>query len=769
LFTICASGILAQNGYFQLRGRIYNKNKETLNNVNIQVFEGSKSIGNDKTSQKGVFSLRFKLNTSFIVEIKKESYATKRILVDTKVPDAKVKEFFDLFNLIILDDIENADPRSKNGLPVSKYYYKESIGDFTGEKISSKVASNQGNQAKINALESELSNYKILVEQQKKMLNEAEGVITEANLIKLQAEQYADSVKRAATEKSLNILSIMQNDTTRKVEEAVDKITKEITQDDFKNLAVDEKEFQKKQTIKQLQQRVKELSRLQNKSRKDSLDIKKDRLSMRKELFDLAKYQLEMDRLKATTEEDRAEIEKREAQLFLMEQEIAFTEQELENANNKIMLKDLEIKNKNIMLLSFIIGSLLLLIVVGVIYYFYRDKKKVNKLLEFQNHELEKLSIVASETSNAVIITDREGLFTWVNDGYTRLFGYTLAEVTGENARSLTKKDNSEEVNQLIKRALTVGETLNYEVEVESKAGKKVWVQTTITPILDSDKKVSKMIVIDSDISEIKVAEQEIKRQNTQIMASINYGKRIQDAILPSESLIKSYFPDSFIYFKPRDIVSGDFYWFSVQNDKLFVAAVDCTGHGVPGAFMSLIGNSLLNHIVNERKIYKPSKILKELNTGVIRALSQSEENEEREDGMDLTICCFDKNKKKVQVACANHTALILNGKEGIQEIEGDEISIGETYSKVDNLEFTNHEIPFKANSTMYLFSDGYPDQLGGPKNKKFLAGKFKNFLVEHQKEAMGSQFDKLDDTFNLWKGENKQTDDILVMGIRLL
>ena len=502
----------------------------------------------------------------------------------------------------------------------------------------------------------------------------------------------------------------------------------------------------------------------------DSLNIKRDRLSMRKELFDLAKYQLEMDRLKATTEEDKVEIQKREAQLMLMEQEITFTEKELENANNKIMLKDLEIKNKNIILLSFFIGSLLLLIVVGVIYYYYRDKKKINKLLEFQNHELEKLSIVASETSNAVIITDKDGRFTWVNDGYTRLFGYTLDEVTGDNVRCLIREENTEEVNNHIKNALEQGETMNYEFEVVSKLGKKIWVQTTITPILDDNRKVSKMIVIDSDITKIKEAEQEIKRQNVQIMDSINYGKRIQDAILPSGTLIKSYFPDSFIYFKPRDIVSGDFYWFSVQDDKLFVAAVDCTGHGVPGAFMSLIGNSLLNHIVNERKIYKPSEILKELNKGVISALSQSkEENEEREDGMDLTICRFDKNKKEVQVACANHTALILNGKNGVQEIEGDEISIGETYSKVDNLEFTNHKIPFKANSTMYLFSDGYPDQLGGPKNKKFLAGKFKNFLVENQKEGMESLFDKLNDTLNDWKGDNKQTDDILVMGIRLM
>jgi PAS domain S-box-containing protein len=771
LLSLFTYSLVAQSGYFQLRGRIYNKNKETLANVSIQVFEGNNSIGESKTSQKGVFSLRFKLNTSFIVEIKKEGYTTKRILVDTNVPSEKLGEFFDLFNLIILDDEGNGDARSKSGLPASKYYYKESVGDFMSEKISSKTNIKQNSQAKINELEAELNNYKILVEQQKQMLTESEGIITQANLIKAQAQHYADSVKKEANKKALSMLSLAQKDTSaNKIAVALEKSTKEITKEDFKKLSVDEKEFQSKQNIKKLQQRVIELSSVQHKSSRDSLDLKQNRLSLRKEFFDLAKYQLEIDRLKANTEEDRAKIEQREAQLLMMEQEIIFAEQELENANNKIKLKDLEIKNKNIVLTSFVIGSLLLLILLGFIYYNYRDKKRINKILEYQNQELEKLSIVASETSNAVVITDKDGYFTWVNHGYTRLFGYKLDEVVGNQPKNLINEENDESINALVHKALNEGEVVNYELETASKSGKKIWVQTTVTPILDSHGKVSKLIVIDSDISKIKEAEQKILRQNHQIMASINYGKRIQDAMLPSESLIKSYFPDSFIYFKPRDIVSGDFYWFSVQDDKLFVAAVDCTGHGVPGAFMSLIGNQLLNHIVNERKIYKPSEILKELNKGVIQALSQSkEENEEREDGMDLTICRFDKSKKEVQVACANHTALILAGNNGIQEIEGDAISIGESYSKVDNLEFTNHEIPFQSNSTMYLFSDGYPDQLGGPKNKKFLAGKFKNLLVEHQKEQMDMQFDALNETFNKWKGENKQTDDILVMGIRLL
>ncbi|NJO90408.1 MAG: hypothetical protein HC831_16735 [Chloroflexia bacterium] len=227
-----------------------------------------------------------------------------------------------------------------------------------GEKISSKTNVKQNSQARINELEAELNTYKVLAEQQKKMLTESEAIITQANLIKAQAEHYADSVKREANRKALSMINLTQNDTTtNKVTSAVEKSTKEITKEDFEKLAVDEKEFQNKQNIKKLQQRVKQLNAVQHKSSRDSLDLKQNRLSLRKELFDLAKYQLEIDRLKANTEEDKAKIEQREAQLLMMEQEIVFAEQELKNANDKIMLQNLEIKNKNIVLTSFIIGS----------------------------------------------------------------------------------------------------------------------------------------------------------------------------------------------------------------------------------------------------------------------------------------------------------------------------------------------------------------------------------------------------------------------------
>jgi PAS domain S-box-containing protein len=776
LLFICSFEIYGQGGYFLLRGRIINKSNQFISDVKFEVFENAKSIDSYKTTQQEIFNIRFELNKNFVLEISKSGYATKRILVDTKVPDELRNEYYNLFSIVILYSAVDADMQTKSGLPSTKYYYKPSDKKFAADELGTKVISKVVNSddEKLVQLQAELANYKALFNQQKIMLTEADEIISNANLIKSQANSYADSLVRLANSKALNILKSAQID-TGKVITALDKSTKEISTEDFKNFEIDEKAFLSRKNTQKLHQRIERLSKKQKISEQDSLNLKRDRLDLRKEMFELAQYQLEIDRLNARTKEDSMRIDQRESQLFLMKQDMQLAEQELENANNKLLLKDLEIKNKNIMLLFFLAGSIFLLVLLAYIYNNYRDKKRINRILEYQNQELEKLSIVASETNNAIIITDEIGNFTWINKGYTRLFGYDQSEVTGDNSKCIIGPSNGDEINALIGKARISGEPVNYEFEALTKQANKIWVQTTLTPIKNKQGEVSKLIAIDSDISKIKEAEFEIlkqskqlKIQNDQIMNSINYAKRIQEAMLPSQELIKSYFPDSFIYFKPKDIVSGDFYWFSVQEDKLFVATVDCTGHGVPGAFMSLIGNSLLNHIVNEKKVYTPSQILTELNNGVNQALSQSKSlNDEREDGMDLTLCRFDKTKNEVQIACANHTAIIIT--DGMfHEFQGDEISIGESYSKVENLAFTNHIFPFQEDSVLYLFSDGYQDQIGGPKNKKFMAGNFVNFLMEYQSEAMDLQFDKLNEKFQQWKGENKQTDDVLVMGIRL-
>jgi PAS domain S-box-containing protein len=746
-----------------------------MGDVKFEVFEGLKSVDSFFTAQNGIFAIRLKLNSAYTIEISKKKFATKRIAIDAKVPDEFNKKFFEEFNYIILDDEENADTQSKSGLPAMKYYFDSEVKRFVAEETGKRIVNyiTIYDVDSIEKLQKTISLYKNLYNQQLIRNKEAEKMISEAILIRKKALNYADSLIKDANSKAIDLTKPIAKDTVIVIS-YVEKQLKEIKSDEYKTHGIDEKEFQNKSIVKESNQKINTIISKPKKTAKDSIERISEELKIQKEFISDARLQLQIELLNARTKEDSIRIQEKELRLNSMEREVFKVEQELENARNKLLLKELEIKNKNMMIIAFLVGSILLFILLLFIYFSYRDKKRINKILEYQNQELEKLSIVASETNNAVIITDNEGNFIWINKGYTRLFGYQPEEVTGENAKNLIAASNGEQINELINKARTEGESVNYEFESQTKELKNIWVQTTLTPILGKNNKVTKLIAIDSDISKIKEAEFQILEKNKQlanknrlIMDSLNYAKRIQEAMLPSEELIRNYFPDSFIYFKPKDIVSGDFYWFSVQENKLFIAAVDCTGHGVPGAFMSLIGNSLLNNIVNERKIHKPSSILTELNNGINKAFSQRKLGEdEPEDGMDLTLCCFDRDKKEVQLASANHTAILITDGE-IRQFEGDEISIGEAYSKIHDLEFTNHVFPFQDNSIMYLFSDGFHDQIGGPKNKKFMVGNFIDFLSHAQQDNMNIQFDKLNEKFNEWKGDNKQTDDVLVMGIR--
>ncbi len=266
-----------------------------------------------------------------------------------------------------------------------------------------------------------------------------------------------------------------------------------------------------------------------------------------------------------------------------------------------------------------------------------------------------------------------------------------------------------------------------------------------------------------------KIAEQNtlLERKNQQITDSITYASRIQKAILPSSRAIKANFPESFIFYQPRDIVSGDFYWFTMKDNMIFIAAVDCTGHSVPGAFMSMIGNTLLNEIINEKQIYDPAVVLQKLNMGIIYNLKE-QTNEPADDGMDITLCCFDFSTKEIKLACANHSVYVFNDGE-YEIIEGDFFSIGEKIrASEESLRFTTHTLPMKEGTTLYMFTDGYSDQFGGPKKSKFLSKQFKKLLYDNQHLNMKQQYDLVYHTFEKWKGDVKQTDDILVIGIRL-
>jgi len=255
-----------------------------------------------------------------------------------------------------------------------------------------------------------------------------------------------------------------------------------------------------------------------------------------------------------------------------------------------------------------------------------------------------------------------------------------------------------------------------------------------------------------------------IEEKNKNITDSIIYAKRIQDATLPDKSLVRNYLEESFVLFKPKDIVSGDFYWIHKVEDTILFAVVDCTGHGVPGAFLSLIGHNSLNQIVNEHKIYKPSEILQALNRIVSKTLQNNLQATNIKDGMDMSICSLNLTTNVLQFAGA-FNPLYLVRDNNIEEIKGDKIAIGSTPSAYT--EFTNNVIQLKEGDCIYLFSDGYADQFGGPKGKKFKYSRFKELLIDINKKDMSEQHDILNSMIDEWQGDLEQIDDVCVIGFR--
>jgi len=270
--------------------------------------------------------------------------------------------------------------------------------------------------------------------------------------------------------------------------------------------------------------------------------------------------------------------------------------------------------------------------------------------------------------------------------------------------------------------------------------------------------------IIQERTAEVVKQKEVIELKNKDITDSINYAKRIQEAILPTRENFKSLFPESFILFKPKDIVSGDFYWLSEKNEHIYIAAADCTGHGVPGAFTSMIGTALLNEIVNDKGIQEPGKILDALREGIIKALKQSGKEGESKDGMDISLCSIDLKNKKLEYAGAYNPLFLLRKKE-LLEFKADKFPIGiSDHQKL----FTNNLVDLQAGDSIYIFSDGYADQFGGPGGKKYMRKRFKDHLLEMQSLPMEQQGLALNKAIVEWQGKSEQVDDILVIGIRI-
>jgi serine phosphatase RsbU (regulator of sigma subunit) len=284
--------------------------------------------------------------------------------------------------------------------------------------------------------------------------------------------------------------------------------------------------------------------------------------------------------------------------------------------------------------------------------------------------------------------------------------------------------------------------------------------QETVVQLQKNEKLIREQnIVLEQKVKERTA---ELAEKNKEVTDSIHYAKRIQGTLLAQESLLKQYIPEHFILFKPKDIVSGDFYWASQKENKFYIAVCDSTGHGVPGAFMSLLNISFLNEAVNEKDIVEPNEVFNYVRKHLIDSISR----DGGRDGMDGILACMERNGDVVRVkyAASNNNPILIRNNEMI-ELVSDKMPVGQ--GEIMN-SFTLNEVELQKGDVLYLYTDGYADQFGGPKGKKFMYKQFSEELKQVSKSAMNAQKEMLEKTFESWRGGLEQIDDVLVLGIRI-
>ncbi len=450
-------------------------------------------------------------------------------------------------------------------------------------------------------------------------------------------------------------------------------------------------------------------------------------------------------------------VEIRTTEILLQKHEIDFQKYEIEKAFSEMLLVNTQLnKHKE------------------------EIQKKSIKLqeqaeqLEIANMKLDKLSIVARKTDNAVTIMSKEGNYEWVNDAFIKMYGYNLKELIEKEGPSLKKPNLTDEINEKINDCLKNKKTVSYETEIDSLTRNKIWVHTTLTPIFDKEKNIKQLVTIDSDITKLKNAEEEIKNQHDDIKASIRYAQKIQQSILPIKSTLDECF-ENFLIYLPKDIVSGDFYWHSIVQDSIFFdeaksltffAVIDCTGHGVPGAFMSVIGTNLLNEIVNEKEVLETDEILELLNKNVQKLLQQDQTD--NVDGMDVCLCRFERKEKKtiLNFSGAKRPLIVfIKEKNKLALIKGDRKTIGGKYYQ--DLNFSKREIVLSEGDTVYLTTDGFVDQ-NGKDRKKFGTVRFLKLLKIISKRTLEHQKNKLEFELEDHRNGIEQRDDITIVGIKI-
>jgi len=323
---------------------------------------------------------------------------------------------------------------------------------------------------------------------------------------------------------------------------------------------------------------------------------------------------------------------------------------------------------------------------------------------------------------------------------------------------------------EAIIQAINTGRVYRYITKPWSREDLKINIDKALETyhLRDQNRKLIESLKEANLTLEQKVIERtrKIEAQNKEITCSIQYASRIQHALLPPNEELNELLPSYFILSKPRDIVSGDYYWLAHKDDKVVIGVADCTGHGVHGAFMSILGVAFLNEIVNKAVTIRANEILNQLCGQVIKSLHQTGKRAETRDGMEMAMCIIDSGKQKLQYSGAFRPLYMIRDNE-LKEYKGDNMPIG-IYEQEDQ-SFTNTELLFKKNDIIYLFTDGYVDQLGGTARKTFRSENFKKLLIDIHNLSMPEQKKVLEKKFEEWRGNIDQIDDILIVGIKMI
>ncbi len=416
------------------------------------------------------------------------------------------------------------------------------------------------------------------------------------------------------------------------------------------------------------------------------------------------------------------------------------------------------------------------------------ELRATTKMLEERNNELQMLSAVAASTGNSIYITTKEGEFIWFNDAFSRETHIPKDQLHTHPA--LKASAMTPETRETYLKVLATKETQSYTAEMKHLVGKPFWVQSYVTPVLDDNGEIMMIVWVSTNITELHHAYEKIEEQNKEINASITYARRIQDAVQPMKIFSDEILGDHFIINMPRNIVSGDFHWVGYKNGLAVFTVADCTGHGVPGAFISMLGQVMFNQTINKLNDLNPASILNMVRNGIIHQLHQRDKDDTSSDSIDASLFVYDRHNCIIDFAGAySHAYLLRFGTpdEEIKEIckntgckiftndendaylirlKSNHMTLG--IDRCYTIPFTSIKFKVSHGDIAYATTDGYPDQFGGEKQKRFYVANFEKVLLKYCHLTMEEQRKELERTFLEWKGDYEQTDDVHVLGIVL-